>query len=678
MKRNIKPVYAIFLCIPVMLFAFQSRAQEDNAIRIAVKEGEVYVYHNKVGGSTPVFNIYRKDAPSADFIQLNETPVTGITYPNELPGLLGDTYQKIADVLGTGSPAATYLRLRSSRITGRMLVFIYPRVAQAMGNLFVDRQAPVNTEVTYRIVFMDEKGEPSGEVLEKQVSLRPHPLDPPGEISASNKGRSVTLRWTYPRASKAKDDKVIRFNIYRKRPGGQKGERLNDQFIIRNNAVSTFSYTFEALSLGQEETYFVTAVDITNTESRPGGPLTYLVEDNVPPQKIAGLAAHSAGEKIVISWNPGTDLDIAGYNLYRSERMSRGYEKINGALLDPLLTYYTDSTMRQGKNFSYKVAAVDKSGNESDLSLAVLARVKDNTPPASVKNLTAEYDGNKTISLQWDPAGDASAYRTYMVIRNLKGDGNSSFMRLNKEDLRETRWKDHGITQKGFKEGAFYEYGIIVADSARNFSDTTLVTLQIPDLTAPETPAMVSAANDNGIRVSLQWSASTSADVVSYRVYKQAPGTEAMLLTETGKSDRAIRDQKVEKGQKLQYAVTAVDSMGNESAKIYADTVWVKDYEPPRKVRNVRAVTTGEGIKIQWEPVVSFDLAGYRIYRADMATGRYELLNRQALTTTEWTVTQPTPGTWYRVRAVDSSGNESKPSDPRQAGKMPSLHDDVK
>src|SRR5699024_4295558 len=120
------------------------------------------------------FNVYRKDGASLDFIQLNKEPVTGIAYPHELAALLGDDYEKLSIILDTDSPAAMYYKLKSSGVTGRLLTFIYPKVAQAMGNLFVDKEAPISTTVTYRIAFMDDNGEPTGEVLEKEVTLRPH------------------------------------------------------------------------------------------------------------------------------------------------------------------------------------------------------------------------------------------------------------------------------------------------------------------------------------------------------------------------------------------------------------------------------------------------------------------------------------------------------------------------
>ena len=64
---------------------------------------------------------------------------------------------------------------------------------------------------------------------------------------------------------------------------------------------------------------------------------------------------------------------------------------------------------------------------------------------------------------------------------------------------------------------------------------------------------------------------------------------------------------------------------------------------------------------------MSPDLAGYRVYRSDIPTGVFEPVHADLVTDTRWIDRGGTIGAWYRIRAVDTSGNESRASAPAGA-----------
>ena len=91
----------------------------------------------------------------------------------------------------------------------------------------------------------------------------------------------------------------------------------------------------------------------------------------------------------------------------------------------------------------------------------------------------------------------------------------------------------------------------------------------------------------------------------------------------------------------------------------------MRDFAAPRRVRNIRALATDSlGVALNWEPVPSDDLAGYRVYRSNTATGNYRPVSEALLSETAWEDPEGKLGSWYHIRAVDASGNESKPSNP--------------
>lgn len=636
----------------LLLFNSLSIAQVKEGMRINVANGKVYVYHNKINNQG--FNIYR------DGQQLNEVPIQGLIYSDELPQALGDDYDRLAGMIGADSPSNLFFKLKSDKALGRLASFLYPDVAEAMGLLFVDENAPIGQQATYKIEFVDDTGEPINESLELTATLQEKNLVIPQNLEASHKGERVTLTWEYPKAKA--DDKIIQFHVYEKTQQGD--VRIGNEVIIRNNANETHELIFEVEQIGVEQTFFVKAVDISGRESTPSQIITYNITDDQAPNTIGGINATARGSSIVLSWSTGTDADLAGYYVYRSPRMRDGYQKITSKPLDPLTTFFVDSTAREGHNFSYKVTAVDLSENESEMSLAAMTRINDNVAPDAVQNLQAVFNG-ETVDVSWDPLKATNSYRTYIVLRQQINSGNKTFARLNQDDLRVTAWTDIGRSGKGFLEGAIYKYCVMAIDSARNMSDSTLVTIQIPDNTPPAAPGSLQAANEDGLYVMLRWNASTSADTKSYKIMRSLIDSTSRELVLLPKTQRNFRDNEVQKGKKYIYSVTAIDSLGNESASTQTDTVWVKDSDPPRSVRNV-VIRLGENI-ITWEPVVAFDLAGYNIYQADIATGKFEKLNSSPVEETQWTANGIEEGKWYRVRSVDISGNESKPSEPRQA-----------
>ena len=95
-------------------------------------------------------------------------------------------------------------------------------------------------------------------------------------------------------------------------------------------------------------------------------PITLEVNDTFPPPTPTGLASVPSGSNgkaaIDLSWQPGTDADLAGYNVYR-RAATGGYERLTAKpVLGPA---YTDSTVAPGSSYTYRVTAVDGSGNES-------------------------------------------------------------------------------------------------------------------------------------------------------------------------------------------------------------------------------------------------------------------------------------------------------------------------
>ncbi|MGD0572694.1 MAG: cellulase family glycosylhydrolase [Sedimentisphaerales bacterium] len=92
---------------------------------------------------------------------------------------------------------------------------------------------------------------------------------------------------------------------------------------------------------------------------------------NVAPAAPTGLSAASSVGTVSLDWNTNTEIDLAGYNVYRSTTSGSGYVELNSALLTS--SNYTDTNVVNGTTYYYVVTAVDTSGLESVNSSEVSA-----------------------------------------------------------------------------------------------------------------------------------------------------------------------------------------------------------------------------------------------------------------------------------------------------------------
>jgi len=135
------------------------------------------------------------------------------------------------------------------------------------------------------------------------------------------------------------------------------------------------SYTYTA----QRVSSVLLAGHTLMLSSTVSAPVTFVSRDVFPPLVPTGLEAVPGGatpadRSIDLSWTPNTDTDLTGYSVYRQEVTSTGEVAGTAARLNstPVVgPAYRDQTAVPGHRYSYRVTAVDATGNESAPSAAV-------------------------------------------------------------------------------------------------------------------------------------------------------------------------------------------------------------------------------------------------------------------------------------------------------------------
>lgn len=656
---------AILLTVFVALLTVFKAGGQEVQMRIVTHPEEVHIYHTKRLPSGYGFNVFRQDSPGGEFRLLTGVPVTRARSSGELQSRLGGRFREVMEFFEAESAGELWLFLQSRFLETMIAVSLFPELAAAMGMLYVDDTAPVGSQVSYRLEFVDMLGNPFDEPASRQVRLDPRIPASPSRLRAENDRARVTLHWHYPRVEREDDDKVIRFFIYRIDQQTGMPELVSDEILIRNNAYDDHFFHFISPVVNVTEQYFVTAADITGQQSEPSEVLSYEVVDIVLPAAVMDVRVTEIPDNYAeVAWTMTVDPDITGYNIYRTDDLSVPFRQITEDLLPVDELSFVDKEVRGGRTYFYHVTAVNRAGLESEKGDLVMVRIRDITPPPSPGNLRAEFDtGTETVTLNWDTEEITPDLKSFIVLRRREDRREpGGFSRVNFTDLRETSFMDAGEGGEGFQEGGRYRYVVYSSDYAENYSDTTTLVIEIPLFTPPYPPIGLLAVNDRGIRINLNWNASPSLTVEEYVIYRTVTGNrEVEELARVPATSRLYRDEEVETGNEYVYAMTAVDRAGNESEYSNVDTLLFRSTTPPRSVRNLQAIERDGGIYMRWERVPDNDLAGYRVYRSDIPTGIWEPVHPGLLTETEFFDREGNTGHWYRVSAVDVSGNESRP-----------------
>jgi len=652
MVRNIFYISTIFYSL---FFVMESVAQQEPTL-ITQKSGTTYLYQSRELSNGVEMDIYRKEGDDS-YKKLNKQPIERIKNGVTFRSAIGEElYQQLTKDLQTDNAIATYLNLINNPELQRLLSFASPKVAEALGFLYIDESSESAKQYTYKIVYRQGNDSTSlDEVVLTHNSKASVPEAPIG-LGMSFEDEKISITWDMETDNI--EPYISGFHVYAESPDGEVSQ-LNERLLLHTgseNQLFVFSLPFDNTTYK----FFMKAQDITGQKSKRSEELTVTLKDQTAPSPVAGLVANSLkGQPSVITWNVNLESDLKGYNVYRAPRTIDPFVKINEEVLSPYNNFYRDETAKPGQKYAYAVTAIDSSGNESSKSSRATVFIEDYEEPDAPSNLTARYnETSEKVELAWEYEFKQKDFRTFQLTRQVvRKRGKSSFETVNPKALRETNFIDMGPTGEGFLPGYVYNYHVIAIDSSSNASDTASVVFQIPDLDPPAPPE-VTAKNDNGIRVNITWTASVDYDVVAYKVYRSLDGKDS-LLSKDHYSQRLYRDESVQVGNTYIYTVTAVDSLGNEGVKSVADTILMKDFNPPAPTRNVFAVANSDGVSLEWEQVADKDLAGYMIYKSEIATGIYQPIIDQPIMQESYLDANGAAGDWYKVKAVDSSGNEA-------------------
>ncbi|RKY89777.1 hypothetical protein DRQ09_00760, partial [candidate division KSB1 bacterium] len=282
--------------------------------------------------------------------------------------------------------------------------------------------------------------------------------------------------------------------------------------------------------------------------------------------------------------------------------------------------------------------------------------------PFTPDGLTA-VAGNKIVNLKWNQNNEDDILQ-YNIYRSLI-DG---FSPSPSDSIGRTLYPDTTFTDNNVQNNTIYYYRISAVDTNNNMSEFSSQVSAFPqDTVAPSVPQNLVALPDNK-KVTLKWSINPETDLKQYNIYRNLSSgftpTSSDSVGSVLKPDTIFVDSNLVNNITYYYRISAVDSSGNESEFSEEVSATPADTIPPSPPQNLTATGLNESIRLVWNSSPESDLLHYKIYRnqtdgftpAPSDSIGYVLKPDTVFTDSSVIVGQIY---YYRVSAVDSSGNES-------------------
>lgn len=181
--------------------------------------------------------------------------------------------------------------------------------------------------------------------------------------------------------------------------------------------------------------------------------------DTTPPATPTGLNATARDGAVSLSWTANTEVDLAGYQVYRQNADGTWpTTPLNSTLLGG--SSYTDAPLTNGTSYTYRVTAVDKANNESAASTwasATPVASADTTPPTAPTGLRVTAVSASRVDLTWKASNDNVGVASYRIYR----------------DGQEVGWTIGSVRQysdQTVSAATRYSYQVIAVDAAGNSS----------------------------------------------------------------------------------------------------------------------------------------------------------------------------------------------------------------
>lgn len=442
------------------------------------------------------------------------------------------------------------------------------------------------------------------------------------------------------------------FSVLNKKPHVQVQTQYekDKKEISYNDTITTYgkTYYYRVRGLGFFGTYgnyseVVTCRLIKPMDAFPLADSTHLLNDTM----------------LTVHWHMPSKFDLnelAGFDILRAEEMEGKYIKMNKTKLPKETNLFKD--LKPKSSNYYKVLAYSIYG-DSAYSHPMMGLIPDKTPPLVPIGLKGKVDSTGKVTLSWKPNKEKDL-KGYRIFRN--NAANEELVEVTKVILTDTLFKDT-LNLKTLSEDVFYS--ITAVDQVYNNSPFAKpLKLKRPDKIKPvEAQLFQPIHNDTSIVV--KWIPSTSKDVASYELWKNATGEAPQKIKEWKSTDtiREYRDANLKYATYYQYQIKVTDDDGNFSMSSTKPHYFDSRIRKPIKKISYKVDLENKSILLKWE-YPEKELYSFVIYKAK-AGEPMKIIKTVKATVFNFEDKELFIGNKYvyKIKAIYNSGAESKISD---------------
>lgn len=447
---------------------------------------------------------------------------------------------------------------------------------------------------------------------------------------------------------------------------------------------STFIFEHNQLlqGLDSKKTYFLN-IESSNingdiaVDSNNGQFYSFTTKDITPPAKVQGLSATvKTKNSITIAWQASNAQDLSHYNIFRN----------SARIANATGTIFTDTSLNPGSAFSYKVSAVDNSGNEGAQSDTLIASTESSdlsSPVISEVDIAEIRDNEATIT--WLTSKNSTSIVFF---------GTSQVLDRKEEIKKQVR--NHSVTIDSLEKGVSYSFVVSSCDNDDNCANSSLSRFEAGLGTkAPGINATVPMfVNKNQIDIT-----GSTEPFSSVRLFVNDLNFPARALDSKETPKGTFEFQNIQLQKENVVKILVVDKAGNKNESIFrvsVDTenpVVIIDQVPgitsknnltvvgtvdepvlinlflrfgskarPEKITGLNGIAKNNSIKLEWNETKDEDFSHYIVYRKDV--GPIAITDSKSYNSYTDLLVNKGQEYAYWVTAVDKFGKESDKSDP--------------
>jgi hypothetical protein len=363
--------------------------------------------------------------------------------------------------------------------------------------LVVDRSAPPNTTVSYKVYTVDAFGRRSQPSSIRIFFPDFRALAPPAVVQAAGSPGKIVVTWTTEQKPN-----LAGYVVERSFMANGPWETLMTQAL----PPGTGQYEDDNLRGGTSYYYRVRAVGPRGDLGPPSFAASAIPTNPGAPPAVTGLAADAGQTRVRLTWTPVSFL-VAGYFVERSAVApsapggagTTNWVRLNStAVPEPLYDDYIGTA--SGTTFDYRVLAVALDNAEGPPSKAVEVTLADRSLPGEPTITSASGAGGKVV-LTFAPAMPEERTAQFLVLRS----GNAADQGVVLGDPLPGSARDYQDLY--VSTGSTYFYRLVAVDAAGNRSDVSdPVIVRVGSATIPKPAApVIKAVSQPSPGVTLQF-----------------------------------------------------------------------------------------------------------------------------------------------------------------------------